>query len=86
MNGTTDVECPICGIWGKMSIEDGKVKVTFSEEEKNRARNTTTGIYEHYNEIQKMIEICVPKLTQNDALIKKEMERYKNFDEIVGNK
>ena len=35
-----------------------------------------------------MIKICVPKLTDpdNQALIAKEMERYKNFDEIVGNK
>ncbi len=84
---TTDVECPICGIWGKIAIEDGKVRVTWSEQEKNRARNTITGIYEHYNEIQNMIKICVPKLTNpdNDALIKKEMERYRNFDQLVGN-
>lgn len=87
-NGTTDVECPVCGIWGKMEVEDGKVKVNWSQKEIDRARNTPNGIYEHYNEIQNMIKICVPKLTDpdNKALIDREMDRYKRFDEIVGNK
>ena len=88
MNGTTDVECPICGIWGKLSLdENGKVSVTWPEKEINRARNTPVGIYEHYNEIQNMIKICVPKLTDPDnaAYIRKEMERYRNFDKLVGN-
>jgi len=88
MNGTTDVECPICGTWGKLTQEGDKVTVTWSEEELNRARNTPNGIYEHWYEIQNMIKICVPKLTDpdNQALIAREMERYKKFDELVGNK
>ena len=49
-----------CGIWGTLSVNGEKVSVAFSEEEKNRARNTTIGIYEHYNEIQNMIKVCVP--------------------------
>jgi len=71
-----------------MEIEDGKVKVNWSQKELERARNTPNGIYEHYNEIQNMIKICVPKLTDpdNKALIEREMDRYKRFDEIVGNK
>lgn len=87
-NGTEDVECPVCGIWGKLSQEDGKFKVKWSDAEKARARNTIPGIYEHYNEIQNMIKICVPKLTDpdNQKLINQEMERYKNFDQLVGNK
>lgn len=83
MNGTTDVECPICGIWGKLSIEGDKVKVTFSDEEKARARNTKIGIYEHYNEISEMIPICVPKLQANKDFIDEEMQKYKNFDEYI---
>ena len=88
INGTTDVECPICGIWGKLEVEDDKVRVTWSPEEISRARNTPIGIYEHYHEIQNMIKICVPKLTdpKNAEFIKKETERYARFDEIVGNK
>lgn len=88
MNGTTDVECPVCGIWGKLSLDGDKVTVTWSDAEKARARNTIPGIYEHYNEIQKMISICVPKLTdpENQKLINAATERCKNFDQLVGNK
>lgn len=87
INGTTDVECPICGIWGKLSVEGDKVKVTWPEEEVKRARSTLNGVYEHYHEIQNMIKVAVPKMTDpsNQALIAKEMERYKAFDKIVGN-
>jgi len=42
----------------------------------------------HYNEIQNTIKICVPKLTDpdNQKLINQEMKRYKNFDQLAGNK
>ncbi len=80
MNGTTTVECPICGIFGKLSVDGDKVTVEFSEEQKNRARNTPIGIYEHYNEIQNMITVCVPKLMANKDTLPKMMEKYKNFD------
>ena len=42
VTGTTRVEWPICGIWGTLSVNGEKVSVAFSEEEKNRARNTTS--------------------------------------------
>ncbi|MCD8020022.1 MAG: flavodoxin family protein [Clostridiales bacterium] len=83
MNGTTKVECPVCGIWGDLAVEDGKVTVEWSEKEKARARNTTIGIYEHYNEIQNMITVCVPKLTANKEMIDTEMKKYKNFDKVI---
>lgn len=85
MNGTTDVECPICGIWGKLSIEGDKIKVDFSEKEIARARNTTIGIYEHYNEIQNMITVCVPKLIANKDMIDEKMKKYINFEETIAN-
>lgn len=85
MNGTTHVECPICGIWGTLSVDGDKVHVDFSEEEKKRARNTDIGIYEHYNEIQNMIKICVPKLMANKDELPKMMEKYIHFDETIAN-
>lgn len=85
INGTTKVECPICGIWGKLSIEGEKVKVDFSDAEIARARNTTIGIYEHYNEIHNMIKICVPKLEANKETLPKLMEKYKKFEETIDN-
>lgn len=85
---TADVECPVCGIWGKLSMEGDKVKVTWSEKEIARARNTMPGIYEHYDEIQNMIKICVPKLTNpdNQKLIQSEMDKYKAFEEEMNAK
>lgn len=83
INGTTKVECPVCGIWGTLSVDGDKVKVEFSEKERARARNTTIGIYEHYNEIQNMIKVCVPKLIANKETLPKMMEKYKNFDKEI---
>lgn len=85
MNGTTHVECPICGIWGDLSVDGDKVKVEWSEKEIARARNTTIGIYEHYNEIQNMITVCVPKLMANKDSIDEQMKKYINFDETIAN-
>lgn len=83
MNGTTHVECPICGIWGDLSVEGDKVKVEWSQKEIDRARNTNIGIYEHYNEIQNMITVCVPKLTANKDMLEEEMKKYINFEETI---
>ena len=85
MNGTTHVECPICGIWGDLSVDGDKVKVEWSEKEIARARNTNIGIYEHYNEIQNMIKVCVPKLVANKDTLPKMMEKYEKFDETIAN-
>ena len=85
INGTTHVECPICGIWGELSLEEEKIKVAWSKEEIARARNTNIGIYEHYNEIQNMIKICVPKLVENKDTLSKMMRKYENFEETIEN-
>ncbi len=84
INGTTTVECPICGISGKLSVEGEHVHIHFPEEQVKRARNTIPGIYEHYYEIQNMIKVCVPKLVANKEKLEKEMEIYKRpFDEVI---
>ena len=44
------VQCPICGIYGELKIENGEIKVTFSEEEQKRSRLTIAGKMEHWNE------------------------------------
>lgn len=47
LDGTDQVCCPICGIYGTIKIEDGKVSVEFSEEEQSRSRLKFTGVLEH---------------------------------------
>lgn len=83
MNGTTHVECPICGIWGELEIKGEKVTVNFPQKEIDRARSTNIGIYEHYNEIQNMIKVCVPKMMANEKTLPEMMEKYINFDESI---
>lgn len=85
VDGTTTVECPICGIEGKISIEDEKLNVTFSKEQQERARGTFAGLREHTVEIQGFGAVCGPKIMANKEKLDKEMERFKNFDTYINN-
>ena len=81
---TTKVECPICGIEGELTIEDGEIKVAFSEAQQARARGTFAGQREHTEEIQGFGAICGPKLMANkDFLDERMATRIKNFDEEI---
>ncbi|HHV12176.1 MAG TPA: flavodoxin family protein [Clostridiales bacterium] len=77
---TTDVQCPMCGIHGKLSIENGEVKVTFSEKEQKRARNTLEGLTEHYQEIQGFVKNFMPKFEKNKDKIEEGMKRIGSFE------
>lgn len=46
-----EVLCPVCGIYGKLEIVDGDIKVAFSEEEQKRSRLLYEGKLEHSTEI-----------------------------------
>lgn len=83
MNGTTTVECPICGIEGKLSVDGDNVKVEFSEKQQARARGTFAGLREHTVEIQGFGSICGPKLAAVKDELPKMLEKYKNFDEFI---
>jgi multimeric flavodoxin WrbA len=50
INKRNPVECPICGIKGELTIEDGEIKVTFSEEERSKSRLTIAGKMDHWFE------------------------------------
>lgn len=83
INGTTTVECPICGIEGKLSVVGDKVDVEFSKEQQARARGTFAGLREHTTEIQSFGSICRPKIIANKEMIDQGMLKYKNFDEEI---
>jgi len=48
----TFVECPVCGIKGDISVVDGKIETSFSEEEQKRSRLHWEGKLEHSTEIK----------------------------------
>ena len=83
MNGTTTVECPICGIEGKIAIDGDKLTVEFSKEQQARARGTFAGLREHTTEIQGFGAICGPKIMANKEMLDEKMDRVKNFDKYI---
>jgi multimeric flavodoxin WrbA len=46
------IECPVCGIYGDLSIEDGKITTHFTKKELQRSRLRWGGKLEHTNEIK----------------------------------
>ena len=46
------VECPVCGIEGKLTLDNNKIKVDFSEKEIKRSRLFWAGKVEHSDEIK----------------------------------
>ena len=84
LNGTTTVECPVCGIEGKLSIDGDKVNVEFSQAQQDRARGTFAGLREHTTEIQGFGAICAPKIMANKEMLDQKMtERIKNFADSI---
>lgn len=77
---SVEVECPLCGIKGELSIKNGKINVDFSEKERKRARNTMTGLYEHYYELKDMMAVIIPKLQENKETLPKMLKPYKDFE------
>ncbi len=47
----TEVECPICGIKGNLSIQDGSIQVSFSPEQQMHSRLLWGGLEDHYREL-----------------------------------
>ena len=81
LNGTTTVECPVCGIEGKLVVDGDKVSVEFSEAQQARARGTFAGLREHTTEIQGFGAVCAPKIIANKEMLDQKMkERIKDFD------
>ena len=83
VNKTTTVECPICGITGHLSVDGENVTVEFSKEQQNRARGTSIGLQEHFEEICDMKNYFMPKIEAAKDTLPKMLERYNNFDELT---
>lgn len=83
LNGTTTVECPVCGIEGKLTVDGEKVNVTFSKEQQERARGTFAGLQEHFLEIQGFGAIAGPKMEAAKDILPGLLQRYKDFEELT---
>ena len=65
----TKVECTVCGSIGDLSIEDGKIKVTYPADEIARGRYQPGGLVEHYEEIQSMMKNFMKVFNERGAEI-----------------
>ena len=85
VDGTTHVECPVCGMEGTMTIVDGELKVDFPPEQLLRARGTFKGLREHTEEIQGFGAKAVPKIMAAGGfdVLKEKLAKYRNFEEEI---
>lgn len=82
VNGTTTVECPVCGIYGKLTVEGDNVSVTFSAAEQKRSRLNFDGKLEHVKEIKSFGSIAGPKIKAAGDDLQKALEKYKGYKEL----
>ena len=81
INKGRKVECPVCGIEGALLIDNDEIKVVFSEAEKSRARGATfAGLQEHYEEIEGMKKVAIPKIIENKDRLEELMKPYVEFE------
>lgn len=80
---TTTVECPICGIYGTLSVDGDKVKVHFSEAEQKRSRLNYDGKLEHYLEIRSFGSVAGPKMAAGKEKIDATIGKYKGYAEVA---
>lgn len=70
------VECGVCGIRGKISIEEGKIKVQFEEDWISNHRFTRENIYRHFTY---HIKPSKDYFTMTRDITKEKRERYREY-------
>ncbi|MDS0524186.1 flavodoxin family protein [Clostridium sp. SHJSY1] len=76
MHNKNQVECPVCGISGELTLGDGKIRINFSEVEQKRSRLFYDGKLEH------QVEISTKAVGPGQIPNKQELlEKYKGYGE-----
>ncbi|NMA25643.1 MAG: flavodoxin family protein [Clostridiales bacterium] len=75
--GTDDVMCPLCGIYGKISVKDGVTTLDWPDTPECRGENrfTVEGKIYHLNDIKKCMEEFAP--IREEA--KQKAQKYRNY-------
>lgn len=79
VHGTTTVECPVCGIYGKLAVDGDKLTVTFSEAEQKRSRLNFDGKLEHWTEIKSFGSVAGPKMMAAKDKLPQLLKKYEDF-------
>lgn len=64
------VSCAVCGIDGTLDVVDGKIKITFTEEEKAHSRYLYQGLKDHDDEVFEVAQTIMDKLPTLPAAMK----------------
>ncbi|MCD8324369.1 MAG: hypothetical protein LUC32_05400 [Clostridiales bacterium] len=62
--GNSKVYCAVCGIEGQCNMEDGKLNVTFTEEEQKNSRLYYKGLLLHHKEVMSVSKELEPHLAE----------------------
>lgn len=73
------IECSICNIFGKVTVENGKLSVTWPEEELKKGRLTIEGKRLHGIEIMEVVQQLKPRFDE----IPEKIAKYKEYDCVV---
>lgn len=66
-----------------MTLEDGRMKICYQDEDLKVSRVRMEGLYDHYWEIEEDEEVCIPKIMENQEWLEEQLKKYKNFDETI---
>ena len=75
--GTDKAICPVCGLEGKLTVENGSAKVTYPDSQLPLAHDTLSGKFKHADDI-KNLETKYAKNRKDPAYIVK-VNNYKSF-------
>lgn len=79
VNDGVNVECPICGMRGKLVIQDGEIKAEFPESEFQHSRMRYGGVYEHMMELLSINERIPDDIKKKLPDLKDYLARYQDI-------
>lgn len=69
------VECAVCGIQGELTQVDGKIEITFTEEEQATSRLTLSGKRDHFFEIMDVQQ----QFDKDKAEVRNRTKKYRGY-------
>lgn len=79
INAGTDVECPVCGMRGKLAVVDGEILVDFPASEFEHSRMRYGGVREHMLELISIGDRIPEHIKAQLPELKTRLERYKDI-------
>jgi multimeric flavodoxin WrbA/uncharacterized Zn finger protein (UPF0148 family) len=79
-----EIECPVCGITGTLTVENSKIIVTFPEEQQKHSRLTILGKRDHWVELTENAKVLMQRADLDQ--VPKKLEKYVGYGESLAYK